>query len=165
MLRNTLNGNGIADSSTPGGCFVNWMVLQDKPTGTLAGKMATVVDLVTRLYIWFERNPGRATPFEADLLTVLTAQQWLWTKRFYLPVLSATDCNQTAFHLPLESRSLPTQWNGFSPRHPQIETIWSKFRVKRKKCHNYAFEATGSLWLNLVQLPDFITRPNNCHRL
>jgi hypothetical protein len=42
--------------------------------GTLAGKMATVVDLVTRLpvHIWFEENPSASdTRFEVDLLTAL----------------------------------------------------------------------------------------------
>jgi len=44
--------------------------LQDKPAGTLAGKMATVVDPVTRLpvHIWFEEKPASDTHFEDDLL-------------------------------------------------------------------------------------------------
>lgn len=61
--------------------------LQDKPTGTLAGKMATVVDLVTRLpvHIWFEENPSASdTRFEVDLLTALTAKTLLIMDRgFY----------------------------------------------------------------------------------
>ena len=49
----------IADSSTLEALFVKLKSLQDKTVGTLAGKMGTVVDLVTRLplQIWFNQNP------------------------------------------------------------------------------------------------------------
>ena len=49
----------IADSSTLEALFLKLKSLQDKTVGTLAGKMGTVVDLVTRLpvQIWFEQNP------------------------------------------------------------------------------------------------------------
>jgi len=49
----------IAESSTLEALFRKLDTLQDKPMGILAGKMATVVDLVTRLpvHIWFEENP------------------------------------------------------------------------------------------------------------
>jgi hypothetical protein len=49
----------IADSSTLEALFLKLKSLQDKTVGTLAGKMGTVVDLVTRLpvQIWFNQNP------------------------------------------------------------------------------------------------------------
>ena len=52
----------IADSSILEALFRKLDSLQDKPTGTLAGKMATVIDLVTRLpvHIWFEEKPSEA---------------------------------------------------------------------------------------------------------
>lgn len=70
----------VADSSTLEALFRKLDSLQDKPVGTLAGKMATVVDLVTRLpiHIWFEENPKASdTSFEDDLLRVLPAKTLL----------------------------------------------------------------------------------------
>lgn len=57
--------------------FLKLNSLQDKATGTLAGKMGTVVDLVTRLpiQIWFEQNPKASdTRFEDRLLALVTAK-------------------------------------------------------------------------------------------
>jgi len=65
LVGNSLN---IADSSTLE-AFVCGIVC-DKPWGTLVGKMATVVDLVTRLpvHFWFEEKPSASdTHFEAGL--------------------------------------------------------------------------------------------------
>lgn len=66
----------IADGSTLEALFRKLDSLQDNPPGTLAGKMATVVDLVTRLpvQIWFtEKASASDTCFESDLLAVLKA--------------------------------------------------------------------------------------------
>jgi len=63
----------IADTSTLEALFRHLDSLQEKPAGTLAGKMGTVVDLVTRLpvRVWFKENPSASdTHFEADLLGV-----------------------------------------------------------------------------------------------
>ena len=77
----------IADSSTLEALFRKLSRLQDQPIGTLAGKMATVVDLVTRLpvHIWFEENPrANDVHFEDDLLRVLDAKTLLIIDRgFY----------------------------------------------------------------------------------
>lgn len=77
----------IADGSTLEALFRKLDSLQDKPTGTLAGKMATVVDLVTRLpvQIWFTENPAASdTHFEALLLAALKANTLLIIDRgFY----------------------------------------------------------------------------------
>ncbi len=77
----------IAESSTLEALFGKLDSLQDKPVGTLAGKMASVVDLVTRLPvpIWFEENPRASdTHFETDLLRVLSAKTLLIIDRgFY----------------------------------------------------------------------------------
>lgn len=77
----------IVDGSTLEALFRKLDSLQDKPTGTLAGKMATVVDLVTRLpvQIWFTENPAVSdTYFEAPLLSVLQANTLLIIDRgFY----------------------------------------------------------------------------------
>ena len=77
----------IADSSTLEALFLKLKSLQDKTVGTLAGKMGTVVDLVTRLpvQIWFEQNPKASdTCFEDDLLNLVTAKTLLIVDRgFY----------------------------------------------------------------------------------
>jgi hypothetical protein len=77
----------IADGSTLEALFRKLESLQDKPTGTLAGKMATVVDLVTRLpvQIWFTENPATSdTYFETHLLAVVRANTLLIIDRgFY----------------------------------------------------------------------------------
>jgi hypothetical protein len=47
-------------------------------TGDLAGKICTIIDLVTRLPIevWFHTNPAASeTNFEAALLNLLTAKE------------------------------------------------------------------------------------------
>jgi hypothetical protein len=77
----------IADSSTLEALFLKLKSLQDKTVGTLAGKMGTVVDLVTRLpvQIWFNQNPKASdTCFEDDLLNLVAAKTLLIIDRgFY----------------------------------------------------------------------------------
>jgi hypothetical protein len=61
--------------------------LEDVPQGQLAGKMGTVVDLMTRLpvEIWFQENPRASdTKLEADILNLVTAKTLLLLDRgFY----------------------------------------------------------------------------------
>jgi hypothetical protein len=61
--------------------------LEDVPRGQLAGKMGTVIDLMTRLpvEIWFQENPRASdTLFEEDILNLVTAQTLLLLDRgFY----------------------------------------------------------------------------------
>jgi hypothetical protein len=66
----------IADGSPLEALFRKLDSLQDQPPGILAGKMAIVVDLVTRLpvQIWFTQKASASdTCFERDLLAVLQA--------------------------------------------------------------------------------------------
>ena len=67
----------IADGSTLEALFRKLKSLEDLKTGQLAGKICTVIDLVTRLPIevWFHTNPAASdTNFEANLLNLLTAK-------------------------------------------------------------------------------------------
>jgi len=77
----------IVDGSTLEALFRKLGSLQDLDPAPLAGKMATVIDLVTRLpvHIWFCDNPKASdTRFEPDLLRVITAQTLLILDRgFY----------------------------------------------------------------------------------
>lgn len=77
----------VADGSTLEALFRKLKSLEDVPKGQLAGKICTVIDLVTRLpvEIWFHTNPSaNDTNFEADLLKLLTAKTLLLLDRgFY----------------------------------------------------------------------------------
>lgn len=67
----------IADGSTLEALFRKLKSLEDAKTGQLAGRICTVIDLVTRLPIevWFHTNPAASeTNFEAPLLNLLTAK-------------------------------------------------------------------------------------------
>ena len=61
--------------------------MEDAPKGQLAGKMGTVIDLITRLpvEIWFQENPKASdTKIEADILNLVTAKTLLLLDRgFY----------------------------------------------------------------------------------
>lgn len=66
----------IADGSTLEALFRKLKSLEDLKKGQLAGKICTVIDLVTRLpvEIWFHTNPSASdTNFEAGLLNLLRA--------------------------------------------------------------------------------------------
>ena len=70
----------VADGSTLEALFRKLKSLEDVPRGQLAGKICTVIDIVTRLpiEIWFHTNPRASeTNFEADLLQLLTTKTLL----------------------------------------------------------------------------------------
>ncbi len=76
-----------ADGSTLEALFRKLKSLEDVPRGQLAGKICTVIDIVTRLpvEVWFHSNPKASeTNFEADLLNLVTAKTLLLVDRgFY----------------------------------------------------------------------------------
>lgn len=78
----------IADGSTLEALFRKLESLQDVPKGKLAGKICTVIDLLTRLpvqEVWFHPNPkAHDTNFLTDLLNLATAKTLLILDRgFY----------------------------------------------------------------------------------
>lgn len=77
----------VADGSTLEALFRKLKSLEDVKPGKLAGKICTVVDLVTRLPIevWFHDNPlASETKFEDDLLSLACAKTLLLLDRgFY----------------------------------------------------------------------------------
>jgi len=109
----------IADSSTLEALFRKLESLQDKPAGTLAGKMATVVDLVTRLpvHIWFEEKASASDThsLEADLLSVLAAQTLLIMDRgfYHFQFWAQLIEQQVSFICRLKAEP-PTQLSGCS---------------------------------------------------
>ncbi len=77
----------VADGSTLEALFRKLKVLQDVPVGQLAGKIGTVVDLITRLpvEIWFSERPrANDTTFIPELLALVKAKTLLVLDRgFY----------------------------------------------------------------------------------
>ena len=77
----------VADCSTLEALFRKLKSLQALPKVSLAGKIATIIDGVTRLpvHIWFDDNPKTSdTAFEPQLLTAISAHTLLIVDRgFY----------------------------------------------------------------------------------
>jgi hypothetical protein len=77
----------VADGSTLEALFRKLKVLEDVPVGQLAGKIGTVVDLLTRLpvEVWFREQPrANDTTFIPELLALVTAKTLLVLDRgFY----------------------------------------------------------------------------------
>ena len=77
----------IADGSTLEALFRKLKSLEDLKAGQLAGKICTVIDLITRLpvEVWFHTNPSASdTNFEALLLNLLPPKTLLLLDRgFY----------------------------------------------------------------------------------
>ena len=70
----------VADGSTLEKLFRKLGSLQEQENAPLAGKMLSIIDLVTRLpiQIWFCENPYRSdAKFESDLLALVPAQTLL----------------------------------------------------------------------------------------
>lgn len=70
----------IVDSSSLEALFCKLKSLEDVFEGQLAGKMATVIDLMTRLpiEIWFQENPRASdTKLESNILDLVTAKTLL----------------------------------------------------------------------------------------
>ena len=87
FARRTFEHILIADGSTLEALFRKLKSLEDMKVGQLAGKICTVIDLVTRLPIevWFHTNPSaNDTNFEASLLNLLPPQTLILLDRgFY----------------------------------------------------------------------------------
>lgn len=77
----------IVDCSTLEALFCKLKSLESVPKGQLAGKMGTVIDLITRLpiEIWFQENPRVSdTKLEENILHLITAKTLLLLDRgFY----------------------------------------------------------------------------------
>ena len=74
----------IVDSSTLEALFCKLKSLETVPKGQLAGKMGTVIDLITRLpvEVWVQENSRVSdTKFESDILNLVTAKTLLLLDR------------------------------------------------------------------------------------
>lgn len=161
----------IADSSTLEALLGKLESLQDKPAGTLAGKMATVVDLVTRLpiHVWFkEKASASDTHFEADLLSVLAAQTLLIMDRgfYHFQFWAQLIAQQVSFICRLKAGAAYTLEQVFSDR-PQVKDQLIKLGVKRKNAPQLQLRLVqvrcGSTWYSYLtcvldpqQLPPFV---------
>ncbi len=88
--------------------------LEDVPRGQLAGKICTVIDIVTRLpvEVWFDTNPKASeTNFEADLLNLVTAKTLLLLDRgFYHFQFFATLISQQVDFITRLKAGLLLKW-------------------------------------------------------
>ncbi len=109
----------VADGSTLEALFRKLKALQEVPVGQLAGKICTVVDLVTRLpvEIWFtQRSKAHDTTFIPELLDLVKAKTLLVLDRgFYDFTFFATLIEQqAAFITRLKSNAFFTVSETFS---------------------------------------------------
>jgi hypothetical protein len=91
--------------------FCKLKSLEDIPQGQLAGKICTVIDIVTCLpvEVWFHTNPKASeTNFEADLLNLLRAKTLLLLDRGFYQSQSWGCCSGC------KSLYIPTQCAGKS---------------------------------------------------
>lgn len=161
----------IADTSTLEALFRHLDSLQHKPAGTLAGKMGTVVDLVTRLpvYIWFKENPSTSdTQFETDLLGVLPTKTLLILDRgfYHFQFWRQLIEQQAAFICRLKAGASYTTERVFT-ECPQVKDYLIKLGVKRKNAPQLQLRLVqvrfGSTWysyltsvLDPTGLPPFV---------
>lgn len=161
----------IADTSTLEALFRHLDSLQDKPAGTLAGKIGVVVDLVTRLpvQIWFKENPSVSdTHFEADLLSVLSAKTLLILDRgfYHFQFWQQLIEQQVAFICRLKAGASYTTERVFT-NCPQVRDYLIKLGVKRKNAPQLQLRLVqvrfGSTWYSYLtsvldpqQLPPFV---------
>lgn len=159
------------DGSTLEALFRKLESLQNKPVGTLAGKMATVVDLVTRLpvHIWFEEKPSASdTHFEADLLSVLAAHTLLIMDRgfYHFQFWAQLTTQQVSFICRLKAGASYKVEQVFTD-HPHIKDQLIKLGVKRKNAPQLQLRLVqvrfGSTWYSYLtsvldpqQLPPFV---------
>lgn len=97
-----------ADGSTLEALFRKLKSLEDVPRGQLAGKICTVIDIVTRLpvEVWFHTNPKASeTNFEADLLNLVTAKTLLLQDLRFLPFSVFCDSHQPGSRLYYSSQN------------------------------------------------------------
>ncbi len=100
----------VVDGSTLEALFRKLKVLQDVPVGQLAGKIGTVVDLVTRLpvEVWFREQPRSSdVSFIPDLLALVSAKTLLVLDRgFYdFTFFAALIAQQAAFITRLKTNA------------------------------------------------------------
>lgn len=99
-----------ADGSTLEALFRKLDSLQDVPKGQLAGKMCTVIDIVTRLpvEVWFQHNAkAHDTNFIENLLNLATAKTLLILDRGFYDFLffSSLMANQVDFITRIKSNA------------------------------------------------------------
>jgi hypothetical protein len=148
----------IADSSTLEALFLKLKSLQDKATGTLAGKMGTVVDLVTRLrvQIWFEQNPQASdTRFEDELLNLVAAKTLLIIDRGFYHFLfwSQLQSKEVDVICRLKAGAAYTVERTFTDR-AGVKDLLIRLGVKRKGAPQLQMRLVqvkfGSVWYSYV---------------
>jgi hypothetical protein len=148
----------IVDSSTLEALFLKLKSLQDKTVGTLAGKMGTVIDLVTRLpvQIWFEQNPKASdTCFEDDLLNLVAAKTLLILERGFYHFLFWSQLQEKGVDVicRLKAGAAYTVERTFTDR-AQVKDLLILLGVKRKGVPQLQMRLVqvkfGSVWYSYI---------------
>ena len=148
----------IADSSTLEALFLKLKSLQDKTVGTLAGKMGTVVDLVTRLpvQIWFEPNPKASdTCFEDDLLNLVAAKTLLIIDRGFYHFLFWSQLQEKEVDIicRLKAGAAYTVERAFTDQ-ASVKDLLIRLGVKRKGAPQLQMRLVqvkfGSVWYSYI---------------
>jgi len=82
----------------------------------LAGKICTVIDLVTLpVEVWFHTNPASETNFEASLLNLLTAKTLILLDRgfYHFQFLQQLSERKVDFITRLKAKNLYSSLRGF----------------------------------------------------
>ena len=138
----------LVDGSILEALFQKLKSLEDAPKGQLAGKMVTVIDLITRLpvEIWFSDNPRDSdTKFEGDILNLVPANTLLLLDRgFY----------HFKFWQQLIKRKIDFITRLKKGAAYQIEEVFSQsYALKdRKVLLGYGTEKTPFVTLRLIEI-------------
>jgi hypothetical protein len=161
----------VADGSTLEALFRKLGSLQELDRAPLAGKMATVIDLVTRLpvHIWFCENPKASdTRFEPQLLQVLTTGTLLLLDRgfYHFQFLAAVVTAQAHFITRLKAKTHYEVQQVFTETHTCKDAL-VRLGTKRKNAPQLTVRLIqvrfGCTWYSYLtsvtkpqQLPPFV---------
>jgi hypothetical protein len=112
----------VVDGSTLEALFRKLKSLSEVPRGQLAGKICTVIDLVTRLpvEVWFCTNPRASeTNFEADLLSLVAAKTLLLLDRgfYHFQFLAQLNSQQVDFITRIKAGAAVKVLQVFTSQH------------------------------------------------
>lgn len=161
----------VADCSTLEALFRKLKSLQEVPKDSLAGKIATIIDGVTRLpvHIWFEANPNASdTSFEPQLLAVIAAKTLLVVDRgfYHFQFLASLVAGGADFITRLKAKASFTTQQVFT----QTDTVKDRLitlGTKRKTAPQLVVRLIevrfGNTWYSYItsvtdpqQLPPFV---------
>ncbi len=139
----------IVDSSTLEALFCQLKSLEDTPKGQLAGKIGTVIDLMTRLpvEIWFQENPKASdTKLESNILNLVTVKTLL----FYVAHQKGKATDPIKYFASPENQDLGIVKR---QRKPNVKLIVAPFPEKQRSTDQFFFQAFSKILLTTALQP------------